>query len=328
MNTSCVGNRAENSANDLVARFAERYGFREDELLNTLAQTAFRQQNGSVPTREQMLSLLAVADSYDLNPFIKQIYGLSDRRGGVLPVISVDGWTHIMNSNPESDGLEFNYPDELIQFDEDMKPCHPWVECTVHRKDREHAIRVREYLDELYRPAVIKNGKKFPGPWQTCPKRMLRHRAQVQAIRIAYGLSGLFEPDEAERLLETQMGEPVPDLRQPESKLAEATSDESLEVKPEPVSSEPDVLDIALAEVESEMLLVKGDVAEEVPDPNGLESQVLSFIEQIVERAKGTGAFTAAQGFASERFKDDGNALNYCLFRLDEAQAASAAPAA
>ena len=52
------------------------------------------------------------------------------------------------------------------------------VEPTIHRKDREHAIRVREYLDELYRPAVIKNGKKFPGPWQTCPKRMLRHKSR------------------------------------------------------------------------------------------------------------------------------------------------------
>ena len=31
----------QDGANDLVARFAERYGFREDELLNTLAQTAF-----------------------------------------------------------------------------------------------------------------------------------------------------------------------------------------------------------------------------------------------------------------------------------------------
>ena len=156
MNTSCAGScvgsyvgRAETSVNDLVARFAERYGFGEDELLNTLAQTAFRQQNGTVPTREQMLSLLAVADCYGLNPFIKQIYGLSDRRGGVLPVISVDGWLLIMNSNPESDGIEFNYPDELIQFDEDMKPCHPWAECTVYRKDRTHAIRVREYLDEV-----------------------------------------------------------------------------------------------------------------------------------------------------------------------------------
>ena len=327
MNTSCTGYHAENSANELVTRFAERYGFREDELLNTLAQTAFRQQNGSVPTQEQMLSLLAVADSYDLNPFIKQIYGLSDRRGGVLPVISVDGWTHIMNSNSESDGLEFHYPDELIQFDEDMKPCHPWVECTVYRKDREHAIRVREYLDELYRPVVIKNGKKFPGPWQTCPKRMLRHRSQVQAIRIAYGLSGLFEPDEAERLLETQMDEPVPDLRESESKLAEAISNEE-KVKPEPVSSEPDVLDDTLAEMAGELLPARDIAGDDVPEPSDLESQVLSFIDQIVDRAKGTGAFTAAQGFAQERFKEDGNALNYCLFRLDEAQAAASAPTA
>ena len=250
MNHSSNG---DTSANDLVARFAERYGFGEDELLNTLAQTAFRQQNGSVPTREQLLSLLSVADSYDLNPFIRQIYGLSDRRGGVLPVISVDGWTRVMNSYPQSDGMEFIYPDELVQFDEDMKPCHPWMDCVIYRKDRQHTIRVREYLDELYRPAVIKNGKKFPGPWQTCPKRMLRHKCQIQAIRIAYGLSGLFEPDEAERLLETQMGESVPDLREPVHKPVEAASDE-VEAVVEPVSSEPDVLDKALAEAEAESL--------------------------------------------------------------------------
>ena len=325
MNTSCVVN--DGSANELVARFAERYGFRDDELLNTLAQTAFRQQNGSVPTREQMLSLLAVADTYGLNPFIRQVWALSDRKGGVLPVISIDGWTSIMNSYSQSDGMEFFYPEELITFDEDMKPCHPWMDCVIYRKDREHAIRVREYLDELYRPAVIKNGKKFPGPWQTCPKRMLRHKVQIQAIRIAYGLSGLFEPDEAERLLETQMSEPVPDLRESESKLAEATSHEEKE-KPKPVSSEPDALDDAMAEMAEELLPAKHMVGDEVPEPSDLEPQVLSFIEQIVGRAKGTGAFTAAQGFAQERFKEDGNALNYCLFRLDEAQAASAAPAA
>ena len=130
MNHSCVVNDG-GSANDLVARFAERYGFREDELLNTLAQTAFRQQNGSVPTREQMLSLLSVADEL----WFESVYpprsgGSSDRRGGVLPVISsrrLD--SAIMNSYPQSNGMEFYYPDELIQFDEDMKPCHPWVDC-------------------------------------------------------------------------------------------------------------------------------------------------------------------------------------------------------
>ena len=41
------------------------------------------------------MSLLAVADQYQLNPFIRQLYGLPDRKGGVLPVISVDGWIKI-----------------------------------------------------------------------------------------------------------------------------------------------------------------------------------------------------------------------------------------
>ena len=318
--------RLDGNATELVARFAERYGFGEDELLSTLAQTAFRQQNGSVPSREQLLSLLSVADTYGLNPFARQIWALADRKGCVLPVISIDGWVSIMNSYPQSNGMEFNYPDELIQFDEDMKPCHPWMESVIYRKDREHAIRVREYLDELYRPAPIKNGRKFPGPWQTCPKRMLRHKSQIQAIRVAYGLSGLFEPDEAERILESQQGETVPNLQQPEQVVVEAVSDSSkTELSETPAETE---VAEALASVMDAEIMDRNDRLDmELPEPSDLDPQILSFINQVVERARGTGAFSAAQGFAQDRFKNDGNALNYCLFRLDEAQSASAVPA-
>ncbi|WP_062270411.1 recombinase RecT [Endozoicomonas arenosclerae] len=326
MNTSCVN--GESCANDLVARFAERYGFGEDELLNTLAQTAFRQQNGALPSREQLMSLLSVADTYGLNPFIRQIWALSDRKGGVLPVISIDGWVCIMNSYPQSDGMQFSYPDELVTFDDDMKACHPWMECVIFRKDREHPIRVREYLDELYRPAVIKNGKKFPGPWQTCPKRMLRHKSQIQAIRIAYGLSGLFEPDEAERILETQLGESVPDLR------SEVTG--SVQENGGTLTDWDTATGELLPASEARERLVKAledDVIDrhdrldfDPVNPDDLEPQILSFINQVVDRARGTGAFTAAQGFAQERFGQNANALNYCLQRLDEAQAASAMP--
>ena len=318
----------QDGAKDLVARFAERYGFREDELLNTLAQTAFRQSNGSVPTREQMMSLLAVADQYQLNPFIRQLYGLPDRKGGVLPVISVDGWIKIQNSYPESDGMEFVYSDQMVLMDDDTKLCYEWIDCVVYRKDRTHPVKVREYLDELYRPAPIKNGKKFPGPWQSCPKRMLRHRAQVQGIRLAYGLSGLFEPDEAERILETQLGEPEPPSLQ-------AVADSPVLVKPDktvatqpqektvpPDSGESQTLDITEA---SQAEVIEMD-AVEVPEPSDIDPQILSFIEQVVDRARDTGAYTAAQGFAEERFKDDANALNYCLYKLDQAQAASRSP--
>jgi hypothetical protein len=38
------------------------------------------------------------------------------------------------------------------------------------------------------------------GPWLTQPRRMLRHRAMVQCARTCFGLGGLYEPDEAERV--------------------------------------------------------------------------------------------------------------------------------
>ncbi|WP_252180127.1 recombinase RecT [Endozoicomonas sp. 4G] len=321
----------QDGARDLVARFAERYGFREDELLNTLAQTAFRQQNGSLPTREQLLSLLSVADQYQLNPFIRQLWGLPDRKGAILPVISVDGWIKIMNSYPESDGMEFIYSDQMVRMDEDTRNCHEWVDCVVYRKDRSHPVKVREYLDELYRPAPIKNGKKFPGPWQTCPKRMLRHKAQAQGIRVAYGLSGLFEPDEAERILETQLGEPEPlSLETVADCPVVIVPDKTETVPPQPVettvipdSGESQSPDITEASVEREVIEME---AVDVPDASDIDPQILSFIEQVVGRARDTGAYTAAQGFAQERFKEDANALNYCLLKLDQAQAASNIP--
>ena len=132
-----------------------------------------------------------------------------------------------MNSYPESDGMEFVYSDQMVLMDDDTKLCYEWIDCVVYRKDRTHPVKVREYLDELYRPAPIKNGKKFPGPWQILSQSVCSGiKAQVQGIRLAYGLSGLFEPDEAERILETQMGEPEPPSLQ-------AVADSPVLVKPD-----------------------------------------------------------------------------------------------
>ena len=36
-------------------------------------------------------------------------------------------------------------------------------------------------------------------PWQKWPSRMLRHKAAIQAGRYAFGLSGIIDPDEADR---------------------------------------------------------------------------------------------------------------------------------
>ncbi len=42
------------------------------------------------------------------------------------------------------------------------------------------------------------------GPWQTHTKRMLRHKALIQCSRIAFGFVGIYDEDEAQRIIEGQ----------------------------------------------------------------------------------------------------------------------------
>jgi len=150
------------------------------ELVGVLKATAFK---GPV-TDAQMSALLIVANQYGLNPWTKEIYAFPDQNNGIVPVVGVDGWSRIINSNPAFDGMDF------VQDDDSCT-------CRIYRKDRGHAIAVTEYMSECRR-----NVK----PWQTHPKRMLRHKAMIQCARLAFGFAGIYDQDEAERIVERDMG--------------------------------------------------------------------------------------------------------------------------
>lgn len=179
----------------LLARMAERFGIDADKMLITLKATAFK---GDV-SNEQMMALLVVAEQYGLNPWTKEIYAFPDRNQGVVPVVGVDGWSRIINSSSQFDGMEFNEPE--------LKPnarVPDWIECVIYRKDRTHPIKVREYFTEVAREV---------GPWKSHPRRMLRHKAMIQCARLAFGFVGIFDEDEAERIKEAEIGriDPRPD---------------------------------------------------------------------------------------------------------------------
>ena len=184
----------------LVKKMASRFSIDSDKLLGTLKATAFKQQQGEV-SNEQMTALLIVADQYGLNPFTREIYAFADKRAGIVPVVGVDGWGRIINDHPQSDGLDFHESEKTVT-PEGGKLCPEWMEVVIHRKDRKHPIVVREYIDEVYRPAFEKDGKKVSGPWQTHTKRMFRHKVLIQGARIAYGFSGIYDEDEAQRIIE------------------------------------------------------------------------------------------------------------------------------
>lgn len=170
----------------LVAKIAGKFGVDSDKLLSTLKATAFRQapKSGQPPqevSNEQMMSLLVVADQYGLNPFTREIFAFSSN-GGIVPIVSVDGWIRIINERPELTSISFEYaPDDS----EDV-----WIECTIKRSDRDEPVRVREYLAECRRDT---------NQWKDMPRRMLRHKALIQCARVAFGFGGVYDPDEGER---------------------------------------------------------------------------------------------------------------------------------
>jgi phage recombination protein Bet len=134
-------------------------------------------------SNEQFAAFLMVAKEYDLNPLTKEIYAFPDR-GGITPIVSIDGWMNLINSHPQFDGMEFT-----DTHGDDGKLAS--VECRMYRKDRARPVSVIEYMSECFRQT---------DPWKKWPNRMLRHKAAIQCARYAFGFSGIMEPDEYERM--------------------------------------------------------------------------------------------------------------------------------
>jgi phage recombination protein Bet len=168
---------------NLSSKLAERFGMGTDgDVVSILKATAFK----GPATDAQLVALMVVAQQYGLNPFTKELYAFPDRNNGIVPVVGVDGWSRIINSHPQFDGLDFA---------QDEISCT----CTIYRKDRNHPVKVTEYMAECRRDGV--------GPWKTHPYRMLRHKALIQCARLAFGFVGIFDQDEAERIVEAEARE-------------------------------------------------------------------------------------------------------------------------
>lgn len=172
-------------ASALVA-MANRFSVEPDKLLNTLKGTVFKNA-----TNEQLMALVVVSNEYGLNPFTKQIFAFPDKSGGIIPVVSVDGWLHMMQEHPQFDGIEYEWDRDGAKI----------ISCTaiIYRKDRSKPTRITEFLAECQRNT---------DPWNKSPSRMLRHRATIQCIRVAFGFS-VSDPEDAERATERDVG-PIP----------------------------------------------------------------------------------------------------------------------
>ncbi len=172
----------------IVDRSVQRSGLSYDSFVRLIIQSAL--SSLSIWTQADLDRLLLLAERLGLDPLNNEIYATeispdSGKKARIVFVVGVDGWSKIINSHPQFDGMKFV---ESAPGDDEL-PLY--FECTMFRKDRKVATSVREYMYEAH------TGQ---GAWLTHPRRMLRHKAMVQCARICFGLSGIYEPDEAKQL--------------------------------------------------------------------------------------------------------------------------------
>lgn len=165
----------------VLVTMSGRYGMEPAAFEATLRKTVCK---GEV-SREEFAAFLLVAQEYGLNPLTKELYAFPAKGGGIQPIVSIDGWSRIINDHPAFDGMEF----EDILNGADVLA----VTCRMFRKDRSRPVEATEYMAECKRSTDV---------WRTWPRRMLRHKAMIQCARYAFGFSGIVDPDEYERQAE------------------------------------------------------------------------------------------------------------------------------
>ena len=158
-----------------LALMANRCNVDPSKLLQTLKSTVFKGASD-----DELLALVVVANEYKLNPLTKEIYAFPAKGGGIVPVVSIDGWVSMVNDHPQMDGMEFEE-----HVDDTGKLTS--ITCRLWRKDRNRPISVTEHLSEC---------RRNTDPWKM-EHRMLRHKALMQCARYAFGFSGVTDEDEA-----------------------------------------------------------------------------------------------------------------------------------
>ena len=179
-----------------------------------------KNQHGAKATNAEIAIVAGVAAKYGLNPLVREMAAFVS--GGKLQVVvMIDGWYKMVNSKPEFDGVEFE--DHMT----DGKLTA--ITCRMYLNTRSRPIAVTEYLAECQKTG------KGDDVWKKWPSRMLRHKAYIQAARMAFGISEATDPDEADRIKQAEPAErditpekPAFSLESIESDMAECGDLETL----------------------------------------------------------------------------------------------------
>jgi phage recombination protein Bet len=176
----------------LIESMAARFSMEPTKFMDTVLATCFPDGKAS---HAQLAAFLAVAHEYGLNPFTRELFAFPSKGGGIVPIVSVDGWVKLVVGNPDYAGMEF-HPVYAIKPDGTEDRAAKWIgmRCVIYRRSIEGrpAADITEWYDECYRNT---------DPWNKMPRRMLRHKALKEAGRYAFGFAGITDDDEANDII-------------------------------------------------------------------------------------------------------------------------------
>ena len=136
-------------------------------------------------TENEFLLLMQMARTYQLDPFAKQIWAVKYPNAPAAIFCGRDGFIAIAHRNGNFDGMESgtrtDENDELIGW------------CKVYRKDMSHPFVVEVPFSEYVQRNKQGEVTKF---WREKPKTMITKVAESHALRRAFGISGLYSPEE------------------------------------------------------------------------------------------------------------------------------------
>jgi hypothetical protein len=230
--------RTEQEPRSVLVDMAHRFGMEPQAFELTVRATCSpaprRGEQARPLTREEFAAFLLVARQYKLNPITREIFAYPKRGGGVVPIVSIDGWVNLVNSHPACDGFDF-----AVDHDADgrLYSCT----CVIYRKDRNHPTAVTEYFSECWRDT---------DPWKMA-HRMLRHKALIQCARYAFGFAGIYDEEEGQRIAEDRLSAlPAPaQAPRPPKPAARAEGQQEAPQGQQAVPSEPAGTDPAPADV-------------------------------------------------------------------------------
>lgn len=175
-----------------LAIVAQNTGASEEDIKNVISGMIIssKGQHGATATNAEMAVFTGVCSKYALNPLVKECAAFVS--GGKLQVIvMIDGWYKMVNRQENFDGVEFE-----DKFGDDGKIVS--ITCKMYVKNLGRPVCVTEYLAEC-KDAASK-------VWTRWPARMLRHKAYIQAARIAFGISEIIDDDEVNRIKSNTSG--------------------------------------------------------------------------------------------------------------------------